>query len=86
MENMKCEELMAKLKELEFAAVDLNLFLDTHPTNQQALMDYNMVSQDLHKAKKIYETKFGPLCNFGHSTSQYPWKWIEEPWPWESGE
>lgn len=86
MKDMKCEELMRKIKELEFAAVELNLYLDNHPTCQQALADYNMIVQDLMKHTKLYEANFGPLANFGNSPSQYPWRWVEEPWPWESGE
>lgn len=86
MNDMDCQELMKKIKELEFAAVDLNLYLDTHPQCRQALADYNMITQDLMKHKKMYESKFGPLTNYGTSPSQYPWRWVDEPWPWESGE
>lgn len=83
MDNLKRNELLRKIQELEFAAVDLNLFLDTHPTNQPALSDYNAITEELKRLKKIYETNFGPLSNFGNSPSQYPWRWIDEPWPWE---
>lgn len=86
MENMSCEELTRKIKELEFTAVDLNLFLDNHPSNQKALAEYNTITQELMNCKRIYEMNFGPLCNFGASLSQHPWKWVSEPWPWESGE
>ncbi|HCD09371.1 MAG TPA: spore coat protein CotJB, partial [Thermoanaerobacter sp.] len=30
-----------------------------------------------------YEQFYGPLMVFGHSQSQYPWKWVDDPWPWE---
>jgi spore coat protein JB len=80
------KEMMNKIRELEFAAVDLNLYLDTHPTCQQALMDYNTISQQLNELKKIYETKYEPLVHFGCAPSQYPWKWVCDPWPWEDDE
>ena len=32
MGNLKCDELLRKIQELEFTAVDLKLFLDNHPT------------------------------------------------------
>jgi spore coat protein JB len=86
MAEMNCDELFKKIHELEFAAVDLNLFLDTHPSNQQALMDYNRIAAELIQLKKMYEMQNGPLTNFGCSPSQYPWKWVDEPWPWERGE
>lgn len=77
------KELLRKIQELSFATVELNLFLDTHPENQQALMDYNYFHQQLMEHKRMYEVNYGPLTNFGFSPSQYPWAWVNEPWPWE---
>jgi spore coat protein JB len=79
-------ELLCKIRELEFAAVDINLYLDNHPENQQAVEDYNKFTQELMALKKKYDAEFGPLTNFGYCPSQYPWAWVNEPWPWESGE
>lgn len=86
MEGMNRKELLNKIRELEFAAVELNLYLDNFPHNKQALMDYNCFTEELMKCKKMYESKYGPLTNFGYSLSQYPWAWVNDPWPWESGE
>lgn len=83
MSSSNRKELLKKIQELEFAAVELNLFLDNHPHNQQALADYNMITENLINMKNMYEAKYGPLTNFGYCPSQYPWKWVEEPWPWE---
>jgi len=77
------KELLLKIQELEFAVVDLNLFLDTHPGSEQALADYNKYTQELINLKDVYEMKYGPLTNFGYSPSQCPWQWVDEPWPWE---
>ncbi|EQJ11755.1 cotJB family protein [Clostridioides difficile P7] len=30
-----------------------------------------------------YESKYGALTNFGYESSEYPWSWISEPWPWD---
>lgn len=76
-------DLLRKIREVEFACLDLNLFLDTHPKDQKALMDYNMLSDQLSKLIQLYECEYGPLLNFGFSPSQYPFKWINDPWPWE---
>lgn len=84
MDEMKCRELLDKIRELEFAAVDLNLYLDNHPMNQQALMDYNTVTKELMELKRMYEADSGPLIHFGCAPSQYPWRWVSEPWPWEN--
>jgi len=74
---------LKQLQALEFAAVEFNLYLDTHPTDQRALNEYNHLVQRIDEMKKYYECYFGPLLNFGFSASRYPWQWTEEPWPWE---
>lgn len=80
----KRHQLLKQIQELEFAALDLNLYLDTHPKCQEAIVDYNKVTCELEKAKTIYQMNYGPLANFGEATSGYPWTWVEEPWPWEN--
>ena len=85
-EKMGCDDLLLKIQELEFVAVDLNLYLDNHPQNKNAIADYNTVTKELNNIKKLYEAQNGPLSNFGCSESPYPWQWVNEPWPWQIGE
>ncbi|WP_428844934.1 spore coat protein CotJB [Calderihabitans maritimus] len=75
--------MLRVIQELEFVAVDLSLYLDTHPEDNRALEHYNRVTEQLNLRKREYEQIFGPLAVYGFSPSQYPWRWIEEPWPWE---
>ena len=75
--------LLHELQAVEFAALELNLYLDTHPTDQRALMDFNAYACRLKMLKEMYEQQYGPILNFGFSPSRYPWQWIEGPWPWE---
>ena len=77
------QALYRNIQELQFACIDLNLFLDTHPDCEQAVSDYNNITMELNKLKKLYEMNFGPLTNYGTSPSKCPWQWIDEPWPWE---
>ncbi len=72
-----------RLQQVEFALVELQLYLDTHKDDQRALMEFNQYSKQLEMLKKQYELQYGPLLNFGFSPSQYPWRWLEGPWPWE---
>lgn len=75
---------MRELQELEFAAVELNLYLDTHPDDENALRAFNDLVPQVIAARQACEAMMGPLIDFGHSTtSGCPWQWIEEPWPWE---
>jgi spore coat protein JB len=75
--------MITNIMQIEFAAVELNLYLDTHPTDRRALDDYNSLTRQLRELKNQYQRIYGPLVNFGHTPSQYPWRWIDEPWPWE---
>lgn len=78
--------MMGKIREMEFAAVELTLYLDNNPEDQQALADYNSISENLTRIRREYEQMYGPLSSYGCSTSKTPWQWVEGPWPWESGE
>lgn len=80
------EKRLSMLKEiqaLEFFAIELNLFLDTHPGDRAALRDFYAIREKLFEDVKRYEEMYGPLTVFGNAPAQCPWPWIEDPWPWE---
>ncbi|KEI00694.1 spore coat protein CotJB [Clostridium botulinum] len=81
--NKSRNDLLRKITEVEFAAVDLNLYLDNHPEDSIALERFNEISRDAAKLRKAYEMSFGPLLNFGYSQSNSPWAWANDTWPWE---
>ncbi len=83
MNNMQCYEDIEKLMAIQFYLVELNLFLDTHPDDQKALSDFNEMTKYFDVEKKRFESMYGPLVNFGHGPSKYPWQWAQSPWPWE---
>lgn len=76
-------ELLLRVQELCFACLDMNLYLDTHPEDQKAVSTFNSLSKQFMQAKCAYESKYGPLTNFGYSTSNCPWQWVCQPWPWD---
>jgi spore coat protein JB len=73
--------LLKEISSLHFMAVDLNLFLDTHPLDTEALAKYNSVIMQLTMLKQDYTMHYGMLSPA--SCSPYPFNWISEPWPWE---
>lgn len=83
MRNNKQKEMLKRIMAEQFTAVELNLYLDTHPHDKKALHFYNETVERLDCLKENYTDEFGPLTNFGFCPSRYPWQWIEEPWPWE---
>ncbi|WP_223068460.1 spore coat protein CotJB [Paenibacillus caui] len=76
-------ELLEKLQALDFALVELNLYLDTHPDDLQALQQYNVMTQQRTQVANHFQEKYGPLQHFGHAYSRYPWEWSKAPWPWQ---
>lgn len=79
---MSKDELLIKLMQLDFLAVDLQLFLDTHPSDEKALKKYNETVISANKLRKDYESNHGPLYSF-RSEQSIKHKWIESPWPWQ---
>lgn len=75
--------LLEELQAIDFVLVELNLYLDTHPTDAAAIEQFNQLTEKRWKLANEYETLYGPLQNLGRSYSGYPWQWNEEPWPWQ---
>jgi spore coat protein JB len=74
---------LQSLQEIDFVLVELNLYLDTHPDDIQALQQYNHLVQQRWQLAQEYENNYGPLMHFGHSYSRHPWQWKDTPWPWQ---
>lgn len=82
LENQRA--MLKRIQEMEFVAIELNIYLDTHPCDEHAVNDYNCAVEVLRQLQKEYEECFGPLFNFGWGGySCTPWQWAMGPWPWE---
>lgn len=75
--------LLERLQTVDFVLVELNLYLDTHPNDMDAIEQYNELTQQRWQIANEFEAMYGPLMNFGHSYSGYPWQWNDAPWPWQ---
>ena len=80
-ENMNRSELLLQLTALDFMAVDLHLYLDTHPHDRVALARYNCIIMQAEVLRDAYQTAYGPLYSY-RSPSSYPWQWTNNDWPW----
>jgi spore coat protein JB len=76
-------ELLTQLQALDFTLVELNLYLNTHKNDADALCQYNEMVQQRWRLAQEFESRYGPLMHFGHSYSAYPWQWDDVPWPWQ---
>ncbi len=81
---MTQNDMMTKLMELDFISLDLGLFLNTHPDNNEAIDTYNQVITAADALRLKYEEKYGPLCSFrSYATNTEQWQWMDTPWPWQ---
>jgi spore coat protein JB len=75
--------LLTSIDSLEFALIDLSLYLDIYPDNEYMLKQFNMVRTNMNELVYEYQKKYGPLCLNNDALNKYPYAWIKSPWPWE---
>lgn len=74
---------MKKLSGAQFAALEMQLFLDTHKNNADALKSMRQYQRQAAEYRKEYEERFGPITHndpFGDTR----FEWLNAPWPWEN--
>ena len=82
-ENLPATTL-AELQALDFAIVELALYLDTHREDSEALELYQKDQELYQHCRQIYEKKYGPLSHSSAGNAEgYPW--LDDPWPWDLG-
>ncbi|WP_079526053.1 MULTISPECIES: spore coat protein CotJB [Halobacillus] len=74
---------LEEIQAIDFVLVELNLYLDTHPNDYDAIHQFNEFTRKSMELKARFESKFGPLMHFGRSFVSYPWNWDDTPWPWQ---
>lgn len=73
--------LLEHIRSLGFVKVELELYLDTHPTCRAALDYYYKTLEALKSATELYESMYGPLTAAGNVSAE-KWEWVSTPWPW----
>ncbi|MBR5428552.1 MAG: spore coat protein CotJB, partial [Clostridia bacterium] len=73
------EKLLREISAAQFAAWELNLYLDTHFPDARAGALKNGYEKKYNALVAQYEEKYGPLTAFGDGDE----RWTAGPWPWE---
>ena len=76
------EKLLKQIMAYNFAAVEWNLFLDTHPGDREAIAVFNKMVEKTNELKKEFISKYGSL-KATDSINPMNWDWVEDPWPWD---
>ena len=70
------------LRAYQFALIDLQLYLDTHPNDVVTKELFDKYLDEYNQAKKLYEEKCGPLTLDSEANKGKVWKW-QKGWPFE---
>ncbi len=75
------EAKLFNVMQYSFAINDLNLWLDLHPDDRNALIFFKELVKEEKEAKKEYMTMYGPLTV--NKVTGDKFDWIDSPWPWD---
>lgn len=73
---------MGELMALGFVIKELNLYLDTHPKDRDALEMLKSLNKLMQEGQERFIKLFGPQTIMD-ITSGDEYNWINDPWPWE---
>ncbi len=68
----------------QFALIDLQLFLDVNPNNKVVKDLFDRYLEEYQRAKKDYESKYGPITLDSCTNKGAIWKW-QNNWPFNGG-
>ena len=72
---------LGEVMALCFVSHEMQLYLDTHPNDDEAFELLKSVLALADEAKRRYVAKYGPLSpNDLRSSERFDW--IDDPWPW----
>lgn len=78
-----CCDMKEKLRKLEFAIVDVALYLNAYPESDCALAYYHKLIEERDCLYKQISETCGPMTLYDNR-SKTAWKWADGPWPWHT--
>ena len=76
------EQMLKDISIVDFILVELMLYLDTHPTDRNAMEYFNHYSRMKNQMVKEFSQKYFPLTK-DLAESNKEWRWGAAPLPWE---
>ena len=77
------EKALMRVQTCGFALDEAVLYLDTHPSDREALAYYHKALDEYQNAVNNFVLNFGPL-NITEVKSHDKWTWTEGCMPWEA--
>lgn len=82
-QSRDCKTLYARLQKLDFAIVELALYLDSYPDNAAALDYYQRLIAERETVAQAYKQGCGPMTIMDNKNPTL-WEWGQSPWPWQN--
>ncbi|NLL76990.1 MAG: spore coat protein CotJB [Clostridiales bacterium] len=79
------ENMLHNIGVVDFVTVEMTEYLDTHPSDREAMEYFNHYMRMKNQMMRDYANKYGPLSLSVADTSSKEWKWALQPMPWEGG-
>lgn len=76
------QQMLNDIGMLDFALVELTLYLDTHPFDRTAMEYFNHYNGIKNRMEREFSQKFFPLTK-DYADSNKEWRWGMAPLPWE---
>jgi spore coat protein JB len=77
------DAMLYQVMQYKFALIELDLYLDTHPNDTNAIGLYNQYLNIEKQLSNKYESMYGPLTLESNYLAKNNWVWKNSPWPWE---
>lgn len=78
------DQLLKDIGIVDFTLIELNLYLDTHPNDRNAMEYFNHYNKIRTQLTREFSRDYFPL-NIYLSDGTKEWKWSMAPLPWEGG-
>lgn len=77
-------KLKRQIHALDFALLEMEMFLDTRPNDERALKVREQYQNRRNALIEEYERLCGPyIVTSGDVRNTNHWTWIDNPWPWD---
>ncbi|MGE4484743.1 MAG: spore coat protein CotJB [Oscillospiraceae bacterium] len=73
---------LGELMALSFMIGELNLYLNTHPNDQEAFEALKTCIMLYNEGQEKYSQMYGPI-SIGDLVNFKNYTWLHDPWPWE---
>ncbi len=74
---------LEEIQAIDFVVHELTLYLDTHPHDQNAILQFQQFTHYKQQIKRDFENRYGSLLQNTAGPSDNQWTWGQGPWPWQ---